>query len=167
MMVRMRSARSVVAWGALVQQIGVSACSERSSPLESPVEEASVLAAMDAAIQDEYKAELTYEKVLETPGPVRPFFNIIYAEERHSAAIATLYAKRGIAVPLRRWSAGEIPAFASLSEACGAGVTAEIENAEIYDQYLGLSLPEDVKFVFESNRAASLERHLPAFMNCP
>ena len=155
-----------LAWGALVLQMGVSACAEGSSPAEPLTEDAVVLAALEAAIQDEYKAELTYEKVIDVLGPVRPFYNIINAEERHSAAIATLYAKRGLAVPPSRWSAEEIPVFSSLSEACGAGVVAEIENAGIYDEYLSLSLPDDVRLVFDSNRAASVERHLPAFQRC-
>ena len=43
---------------------------------------------------------------------------------------------------------------------------AEVENAEIYDRYLDLPLPADVRTVFENNRDASIERHLPAFERC-
>jgi len=45
-------------------------------------------------------------------------------------------------------------------------VLAEIENIEIYDLNLALSLPADVRTVFENNRAASLDKHLPAFEQC-
>jgi hypothetical protein len=50
--------------------------------------------------------------------------------------------------------------------ACAAGVVAERENIAIYDRYVGLALPQDVRQVFESNRAASLNNHLPAFEQC-
>jgi hypothetical protein len=73
---------------------------------------------------------------------------------------------RGLAVPQSRWSPDEVPGFASATEACQAGVVAEIENAEIYDRYLDLRLPSDVETVFQNNRRASMENHLPAFERC-
>ena len=36
----------------------------------------------------------------------------------------------------------------------------------IYDKFLKLNLPDDVRKVFENNRSASLNKHLPAFSNC-
>lgn len=125
-----------------------------------------VLEAMAEAIQDEFRAEMIYERVLAEHGDVRPFHNIIYAEERHSEAIARLYQSRGLDVPESSWRWEEIPSFASVAEACQAGVEAEIENAEIYERYFSLELPYDVERVFESNRAASLNNHLPAFERC-
>jgi hypothetical protein len=121
---------------------------------------------MEEAIQDEYKAELIYKKVLDNFGSVRPFSNIINAEVRHSEALARLFQVRGLPVPQSKWSDKEIPGFPSLTEACQAGVTAEIENAEIYEKYFSLDLPSDVRRVFENNRRASLENHLRAFQRC-
>lgn len=39
------------------------------------------------ALDDEYKARATYRKVIEAFGPVRPFVNIVEAEDRHAEAI--------------------------------------------------------------------------------
>ena len=146
--------------------IGLANCGGEASPAEPVVEDDAVLAALEAGIQDEFKAELIYERVLDDFGSVRPFVNIINAEERHSEAIARLYVARGLPVPESRWASGEIPSFSSVTAAFQAGVVAEIENAEIYDHYLALPLPADVQTVFENNRAASLDRHLPAFEFC-
>jgi hypothetical protein len=125
-----------------------------------------VLAAIEAAIQDEFRAELIYQKVLDNFGSVRPFVNIINAEVRHSESLARLFEARGLPVPQSRWTSDQIPGFPSIPEACGAGVVAEIENAEIYDRYVDLPLPSDVRTVFENNRRASIENHLPAFERC-
>ena len=150
----------------LILVSGLSGCDEDSMALAPVDPDQSVLEAMEATILDEYRAELIYEQVLEDFGAVRPFVNIIGAEVRHSEALARLFISRGLGVPENTWSPSQIPAFATLSQACQAGVEAEIENAEIYDRYFDLSLPADVRTVFENNRRASIENHLPAFQRC-
>ena len=142
------------------------ACQSESSVLEPAVEGDAILAAMEATLQDEFRAELIYQGVLDNFGLVRPFSNIINAEVRHSESIGRLFSARGLPVPESQWTMSEIPVFQSLTEACRAGVQAEIDNAEIYDRYFALSPPADVRTVFESNRAASLNNHLPAFQRC-
>ena len=152
----------------LVLGLGFSGCDDGSSSVgpEAEMQDQAVLAAMEEAIQDEYKAELIYKKVLDNFGSVRPFSNIINAEVRHSEALARLFQARGLPVPQSKWSDEQIPGFSSLTEACQAGVTAEIENAEIYEKYFSLDLPSDVRMVFENNQRASLENHLRAFQRC-
>ena len=59
-----------------------------------------------------------------------------------------------------------MPAFSTVKDACAAGAVAEIENIELYDTFLKLDLPSDVRNVFENNRKASLDNHLPAFNAC-
>ncbi len=155
--------------GAVVLAAGLMGCDEGSAavaPVAQEVQEDAVVAAMVAAIQDEFRAELIYERVIGDFGPVRPFSNIINAEVRHSESLASLFAARGLPVPQSQWSGDQIPGFSTLTEACGAGVTAEIENAEIYDKYMDLDLPADVRTVFENNRRASIENHLRAFQRC-
>ena len=139
-----------------------------SSPTNGGAQEVDprVLEAMADAIQDEFRAEMIYERVLEEHGSIRPFYNIIHAEERHSEAIARLYQSRGLEVPGSRWSWDQIPSFPGMEEACQAGVAAEMENAEIYEEFFSLDLPFDVRRVFENNQAASLNNHLPAFQRC-
>jgi len=45
------------------------------------------LEALGLALQDEYRAEGLYKQVIERLGDVRPFAHIVYAEQRHSAAL--------------------------------------------------------------------------------
>lgn len=147
------------------------ACGSDSTPTApSPVVgtplPASVQAAMQEAIVDEYRAEAIYTGVITDFGALAPFTNVLTAEQRHSAAIAGLYVRRGLAAPANPWTLGNVPRFATFREACAAGVAAERENIAIYDRYLSLDLPQDVRQVFESNRAASLFNHLPAFERC-
>lgn len=125
-----------------------------------------IVAALERTLQDEYHAESTYLGVLGDFGDVRPFANVVYAERRHSESIALVYESHGLAVPRSVWTVDNVPHFGSLTEACVAAVTAEQDNVALYDTYLRLALPQDVANVFGNNRAASLERHLPAFQAC-
>jgi hypothetical protein len=157
------------AFSALLIAMSLSGCADMDavSGIQDSVEtDPEVLAAMAEAIQDEYRAETIYIRVVDDFGEVRPFSNILFAEVRHSEAIARLYQARGLIAPVNQWTLDGVPGFASLAAACGAGVDAEIDNAEIYEKYFDLELPADVRQVFESNRAASLYNHLPAFERC-
>jgi hypothetical protein len=124
------------------------------------------VAALDRTLQDEYHAESTYLGVLGDFGDVRPFANVVYAEQRHSESLARLYENHGLVAPRSVWTLDNVPHFASLTEACAAAAAAERDNVALYDTYLALDLPRDVANVFGNNRAASLERHLPAFQAC-
>lgn len=122
--------------------------------------------ALNEAIQDEYKAQLFYQKTLDKFGQVLPFANIVKAEVKHQESLATLFANYGLTVPHSQWKDEEITAFATIQESCANCYQAEIDNVALYDNYLKQSLPDDVKRVFENNRAASLDKHLPAFSMC-
>ncbi len=117
------------------------------------------------AMNDEYKARATYQKVIETFGEVRPFSNIIKAEETHIELLKPLFDHYGVDVPEDTWYA-KVPEFATLQAACGAGVTAEIENAKLYDEFLTFVVEPDILEVFTYLRNASQEKHLPAFQRC-
>jgi hypothetical protein len=54
------------------------------------------------ALDDKYKARATYRKVIETRGPIRPFINMVEAEERHVAALLSLFGRYGLPVPADR-----------------------------------------------------------------
>jgi hypothetical protein len=123
-------------------------------------------AAMEEAIGDEYRAETIYQGVIDDFGPFVPFVNVIGAEVRHSVSLARLFQNRGMPIPANSWTTAAVPHYGSVRDACVAGVTAERENVAIYDRHLALDLPADVRQVFESNRAASLFNHLPAFERC-
>ncbi|MFZ3179881.1 MAG: DUF2202 domain-containing protein [Methylocystis silviterrae] len=123
------------------------------------------IGALREALDDEYKARATYQGVIDRFGPVRPFVNIIEAEERHANALLGLFERFGIEPPKDR-RAGQVPAPSSLAEACKAGVEAEIENAAMYERLLAQVSDARVRDVLTRLQQASQQRHLPAFRRC-
>jgi len=121
---------------------------------------------LNEAIQDEYKARALYQKVIEKFGEVRPFSNIVEAENRHIQALLPLFERYGLPVPPDDWPS-RVEAPSSLLEACQQGVEAEIENMEMYARLLEQSedFPE-VQGVLRELQRASKENHLPAFRRC-
>ena len=117
------------------------------------------------AINDEYKARATYQKIIDTFGEIRPFTNIIKAEETHIKELLPLFEKYGVDVPKDEWYK-DVPKYASVQEACKAGVQAEIENAKLYDEFFTFVKEQDIIDVFKALRDASQEKHLPAFQRC-
>jgi hypothetical protein len=122
-------------------------------------------AAMDAAIDDEYKARATYKQVIDDFGSVKPFTNILAAEETHIDSLEALYDKYGLQVPQDRW-AGNASSYSTLQDACAAGVAAEIANAAMYDDLLEDVDNKDIIQVFQNLQSASRNNHLPAFQKC-
>lgn len=115
------------------------------------------------AISDEYVAHAEYALIMEEFGNVRPFANIIKAEQTHIDALLPLFAELGIAAPANDGAAHTLAA-SSLTEAFQAGVNAEVTNIAMYDLFLEQPLPAKVRAVFESLLRAS-ENHLRAFQN--
>lgn len=123
--------------------------------------------ALSIAINDEYKALATYEAVIAKFGEVKPFSNIIKAEENHISSLENLFTKYGFNIPENIWS-GNVVVLDSISEMCEIGVRAEIENAELYKNKLmpAVSDYDDVVTVFEKLMKASENNHLNAFKKC-
>ncbi len=156
-------------WLALGAAIGVSVACSDSPSVTAPGSTAlteSVSDAVATAIQDEYRAEQIYLRVLFDHGDVLPFYNVVVAEQRHSSSLAAIYERRGLETPQSKFSLDNVPRFATVALACAAGVVAEEENIAMYDRLLVGTLPVDVHNIFTSNRRASVERHLPAFQAC-
>lgn len=120
---------------------------------------------LNEALDDEYKAWAIYDQVIADFGEVRPFSNIREAEARHIQALLTLFVRYGLAVPENPWP-GKAERYASLQEACEAGVAAEIANAELYDRLLAAVHQPDILLVLRNLQEASQQRHLPAFQRC-
>lgn len=137
---------------------------EASSPAVQA--DADELAMLNEAIQDEYRAQFTYQKVVSTFGNVQPFTNILQAEIQHANEITALYQARGLSAPASIWNLNNVPSYGSVQEACAAGVTGEVGNVAMYDRFLALDLDADIRIVFENLRAASQNQHLPAFQQC-
>ncbi len=117
------------------------------------------------ALNDEYHAWATYDQVLKDFGDVIPFSNIINAEAQHISMLETLFNTYGVPIPENPWI-GNAPQFASTTEACEAGVQAEIENAALYDNIFSSTQRDDILTVYQSLQSASWNQHLPAFQRC-
>ncbi|KXJ97998.1 MAG: beta-lactamase domain-containing protein [Acidobacteria bacterium OLB17] len=122
--------------------------------------------ALISALEDERRAEATYQAVLNKHVDARPFANIIEAERRHQSFLLTLFKKYGVAVPKNEFDPANIPTPDSITETCKAGVTAENENIALYDGFLGFVKEQDIREVFKLLHSASRENHLPAFARC-
>jgi rubrerythrin len=121
--------------------------------------------ALADALDDEYRAEATYQAVIEKFGEVRPFINIIRAEQRHADMVKRQYARFGMEIPINPYL-GKIDAPDSLLEACETGVEAEIENTALYDKLLPTISDPQVRQTLIRLQAASRDNHLPAFQRC-
>ena len=126
---------------------------------------ASEVEALRMALDDEYKAWSVYEQVITDFGGVRPFASIQRAEESHIRALVRLFDRYGIDAPVNEWL-GQVPSYDTLAEACEAGVQAEVDNGELYDELLSMVDNPDIVRVFIALQRASEIRHLPAFEYC-
>jgi hypothetical protein len=121
--------------------------------------------ALHEALDDEYQAWATYNQVVADFGEVRPFINIRESEARHIATLERLFTTYGLPVPPSTWP-GRVPRYASLQEACEAGVAAEVANGAMYERLLAATSRPDILAVFRNLQEASQERHLEAFRRC-
>jgi rubrerythrin len=120
--------------------------------------------ALHDALNDEYHAVAVYSQALADFGTVHPFVNIRESEMRHIQALSRLFHSYGLAIlPNPSGMSSPIQRFSSLKEACEAGVQGEFDNIEMYERLLNSTSRYDILNVFLRLRAASQERHLPAF----
>jgi rubrerythrin len=121
--------------------------------------------ALSEALDDEYKARATYRKVIECFGPVRPFVNIVEAEDRHVHALLTQFHRLGETPPADSWPE-RVKAPDSIEQACANAVQAEIENDAMYTRLLSEVNDAQVHSVLLRLQEASRNQHLPAFRRC-
>ncbi|OCC25091.1 hypothetical protein MB02_05350 [Croceicoccus estronivorus] len=121
--------------------------------------------ALEAALDDEYKAEATYQSILDRYGAVRPFINIVEAERRHIAMVKFQYARFGMDTPSNPYLGAIVPAD-SLPAAYQNGVAAELENIALYDRLLPKIVDNGVRATLTRLQSASRDNHLPAFQRC-
>jgi rubrerythrin len=117
------------------------------------------------ALIDEHKAVASYQKVIDAFGPVRPFVNIIEAEQTHVNALLPLFERYGVPLPEDTWTT-QLRAPASVLEACRIAVEAEKANVAMYERLLSATEAPDVRVVLLRLQEASRDRHLPAFERC-
>lgn len=115
------------------------------------------------AIQDEYLARAEYEAIMKEYGNIRPFTNIISAEERHIEWVGELFDAYDYSPP-KDTAADHVVLPQDLKSSLETGVQAEIDNIAMYASFLEKDLPDDVRDLFERLKRAS-ENHLRAFRN--
>ena len=123
------------------------------------------IAGLVRALDDEYRAYAIYGQVIADFGQVQPFVNIQRAEAQHSAALIRLFNTYSLPVPENSWL-GNVPRSTTLTEACAAGVTAEIANRDLYTELFTTTARADILTVYRSLQRASEQQHLPAFQRC-
>jgi hypothetical protein len=88
---------------------------------------------LNEALMDEYKARGTYQRIIDTFGPVRPFINIVEAEQTHIELLLPLYERYAVPLPPEpgpEW----VSVPDSLLSACQLGVEEELANVAMYDR---------------------------------
>lgn len=121
--------------------------------------------ALQKAILEEYGAFNLYTAVNAQFGSTIPFSYIVRSEQQHINALVRQAQKYGLAVPENPGLANP-PVFATLAEACQAGVDAEIADAALYDELKLVTTHADLLQVYDRLQKASLDSHLPAFQLC-
>jgi hypothetical protein len=120
---------------------------------------------LNEALADEHKARDTYRAIIDRFGPVKPFINIVEAEQTHIDSLLTLFARYDIHVPPEPDPARILPPD-TLLDACRQGIEAELQNVAMYDRLLAAMEKADVRMVLERLKAASRDHHLAAFRRC-
>ncbi|MEK4396707.1 ferritin family protein [Bacillus sp. FSL K6-2860] len=113
------------------------------------------------ALQDEYLAQARYDNILGNFGYIRTFAQIKEAEMRHINALLPLFERYQVPLPLDI-SQSFVSTPENIKAAYAAGVQGEIDNISMYERFLSLDIPNDMRTVFSQLRNASLN-HLAAF----
>jgi rubrerythrin len=106
------------------------------------------------AVEDEYLARSEYEIAINTFGDEKPFPNIINSEVTHINWLKELFNRYNLEVPEDE-SKKYLGIPGSLKTAIEYGIDAEIENINMYENFLGKDIPDDVRSVFTKLRDAS------------
>ena len=121
--------------------------------------------ALEQAILEEYGAYNLYQYIDQTYDYGDLFGQIAQSEQQHVNALIRQAEKYGMIAP-ENPGLTDPPAFTSQEEACQAGVYAEQQDADLYDELMALTDKADLERVFTRLQTASLESHLPAFEAC-
>ena len=109
-------------------------------------------------------AQAEYQAIIGTFGEVRPFTNIVVAEQTHIDLLLPLFAEYGYTVPAND-AAANVVIPDSITSALATGIQAEEANIAMYQVFLAQdNLPDNVRAAFEYLVNAS-QNHLNAFSN--
>ncbi len=150
--------------GSRQNNVGTMGSMSRTATATAPLD-AAEQAALERAVLEEYGALNLYNAVLDQYPGAFPFSRIVRAEGQHVNALLRVADRYGVDTPTNPGLTVP-PTFATLQDACAAGVAAEIADAALYDDLLVVTDNPDVVRVYENLQTASLNSHLPAFQAC-
>ncbi len=122
-------------------------------------------AALQEALDLEYRAEARAEAAIAAFGPVRPFVGIAEAERRHVDSLIQAFERLGLDLPPNSWR-GRLSPPANLVEACRAAVQDESEALARYGDLLTLIDDPDIIALLQNLRDETQSQHLPAAERC-
>jgi len=144
---------------------GAGAAAETNWSTTAASLDAAEVTALTEAINEEYGALNTYRAAFVQFGNIYPFSRIARSEQQHVNALARIFTRYGLDVPANPGLAST-PTWKAVTDACQAGVDAEIADAALYDKLEPGVDNTDILRVFANLQAASLNNHLPAFEAC-
>ncbi|WP_335871647.1 DUF2202 domain-containing protein [Bacillus sp. 2205SS5-2] len=110
---------------------------------------------LTASLQNEYKAQARYNAIIQEFDQFIPFVQIKEAEQRHIDAIQRLFEDYNLPIPENKAQL-TINTPNSLKDAFNQSVRAEINNIEMYEEFIHLdNLPSDVERIMNNNAKAS------------
>lgn len=137
-----------------------------AQPQTQPLSEEAKNALLEALTgpEGEYAAYAMYTAVIEKYGEVEPYVSIRKAEAKHIEALKRQLDRYGVDYPAENPYLGQVSAPESLEAAAKAWAEGEVANVAMYDRLMEAvaDYPGLVQ-VMDHLRAASQERHLPAF----
>ncbi|NJN29503.1 MAG: DUF2202 domain-containing protein [Synechococcales cyanobacterium RM1_1_8] len=111
------------------------------------------------------QAKAFYQAVIDKFGPVRPFVNIVQAEDRHAQRWVVLFQQYNLPIPEDSF-AGKAAAPDSLNAACELAINAEVDNIKMYDRFLEFIQEPDLRDTILQLRSVSENKHKAAFERC-
>jgi hypothetical protein len=137
----------------------------QAKTLEARVVDWRAIEALSGALENEYKARATYRKVIKRFGSMRPFVNIVEAEDRHVAALLSHFNRLGEVSPPDMWQA-RVSVPDTLPLGCAEAVRREIENEAMYSRRRGQLTDAQAHLVIRRLEQALRSQYLPAFWRC-
>lgn len=121
--------------------------------------------ALDEALDNEYRAWATYDRVALDFADAPQFEQLRDIEAGHIAELQDLCARYGLSVPQNRWL-GNVPRYGSVCEACEAGADAASADSALYARLRSSTQRADILEVFRRLEADAGSQKLRALQRC-
>jgi hypothetical protein len=121
--------------------------------------------ALHEALDNEYRAWATYDRVTLDFSDAPHFEQLRAIEVEHITALQQLFERYAQSAPQNRW-VGNVPHYGSVCEACEAGADAAGADAALYARLRASTRRGDILEVFKRLEAEAGSRKLRALQRC-